>query len=510
MKIQILERINIADNEIDIKNQFTLILGKFKKEQINQFQEFNTYDLFEDFNVISFETILTIFKNEIHNVNFLRFVEILDPFLNTTKFFIQLIGKYSELTQFFDQSLRLRIFASENENLEKLLEIRKKIDEKNTPKVKEILDEIRDLNNLIIEEIKTLNYLEEDFINQKMKIDRFNKSINNLQIKLKNLDTQKKKALKKISVITGENEDSRDMDEELTDSQRILKFQQQVRDFNYEMKKINENIHKESTEFREFKLNFLIIEEDYKLLKSTINGYNNKLNELKKELSKIIDTELGDFEMSDLLKSHNQIIKHFEENDLKIKNIQKHKFFDKNQSDALSTIYKELVNIKSNLTKNKINFTKDDIEKSVDFYQNIESKIIILEEIINKFLMQIYLKYSLEITINDNKNLFIKQKFFQIRKKTTLNFNELTTPEKIFFLIVLDISLRILFNKKIIYSNMFLPVIYNKQGSIFRTLKKIIPVFERETELQDISLIFILSNIEMKERITNLDVIKIK
>ena len=504
MKFQIINRINIADNEIDIKNQFTLILGKFKKEQINQFQEFDTYDLFEVFNVISFEKILTLFKIETNN---LRFGEILGPLLSNTEFLIRLIEKYCDLTQYFNQSLQLRILANDNETLEKILEIRAKID-KNSG-LKDNLDEIRDLNNLIIEKKQTLNYLEEDFIKQKMKRDRFSKSIDSLQAKLKNLNLQKENAFKKINVLTGENEASRDTDNELTDSQRILKLQQQVRDYNYEMKKINKIIEEESTEFREFKLNFSIIEEDYKLLESTIDDYDNKLNNLKKELAEDIDTELDEFEMSDLLKSHNQIIKCIEENDLKIKNIQKHKFFDKNQSDVFSPIYKELAIIKSNLTKNKINFTKDDIEKSVDFYQNIKSKIIKLEGIINKFLMQIYLKYSLEITIKDNKNLFIKQKFFRIRKKTTLNFNELTTPEKIFFLIVLDISLRILFNKKIIYSNIFLPVIYNKHGSIIRTLRKIIPVFERETEFQNFNLVFILSNVAIKERIKNLEVINI-
>ena len=507
MKFRIIGRINIADNEIDIKNQFTLILGKFKKEQIKQFQEYDTHDLIEDFNVISFEKILTIFKDETNYVNFLRFVEILDPFLNKTEFLIQIIEEYCDLTQLFNQSLQLRIFINENENLEKLLEIRMKIDK--TPNLKDTFDEINDLNNMIIEKKQTLNYLGEDFTKQKMKRDRFSKSINSLQTKLKNVKLQKEKTFKKINILTGENEASRDTDNELTDSQRILKLQQQVRDYNYEMKKINENIEEENAEFREFKLNFSIIEEDYKLLESTIDDYDSKLNKLKKYLAKDIDTELDEFEMSDLLNSHNQIIKSIQDNNLKIKNIQKHKFFDKNQSDTLSPIYEELTNIKSNLTKNKISFTKDDIEKSVDFYQNIKSKIIKLEEIINKFLMQIYLKYSLEITIEDNKNLFIKQKFFQIRKKTTLNFNELTTPEKIFFLIVLDISFRILFNKKIIYSNIFLPVIYNKRGSIFRTLKKIIPVFERETEFQNFSLIFILSNLEMRERIKNLEVINI-
>jgi len=504
VKFQIINRINIADNEIDIKNQFTLILGKFKKEQINQFQEFDTYDLFEVFNVISFEKILTLFKIETNN---LRFGEILGPLLSNTEFLIRLIERYCDLTQYFNQSLQLRILANDNETLEKILEIRAKID-KNSG-LKDTLDDVKDLYNLIFEKKQTLNYLEEDFIKQKMKRDRFSKSIDNLLTKLENASLQKEKVFKKINEITGENETPRETDNELTDSQRILKLQQQGRDYNYEMKKINENIEEESAEFREFKLNFSIIEKDYKLLESTIDDYDNKLNKLKKELAKVIDTELDEFEISDLLKSHNQIIKNIQDNNLKLKNIQNHKFFEKNPSDTLSPIYEELTDIKSNLTKNNINFTKDDIEKSVDFYQNIKSNIIKLEEIINKFLMQIYLKYSLEITIKDNNNLFIKQKFFQIRKKTTLTFNELTTPEKIFFLIVLDISLRILFNKKIIYSNIFLPVIYNKHGSIIRTLRKIIPVFERETELQNFNLIFILSNVAMKETINNLEVINI-
>ena len=262
MKFQILGKINIADKEIDIKNQFTLILGKFKKEQIDQFQDFNTFDIFEDFDVISFEKFFTIFKNETFNVNFLRFVEILDPFLDTTEFLNQLIEKYSDLTQFFVQSLQLRVITNENKNLEKILKIRKKIDR--TPILKENLDEIRDLNNLIIEKIKTLNYLEEDYNKQKMRSDRFISSLNNLQIKLKNLKLQKEKTFEKIKIITEENEDSRDMDNELTDSQRILKIQQQVKDYNYELKKLNENIEKESAKFQEFKLNFCLLKSSSK------------------------------------------------------------------------------------------------------------------------------------------------------------------------------------------------------------------------------------------------------
>ncbi|GAH53842.1 unnamed protein product, partial [marine sediment metagenome] len=47
------------------------------------------------------------------------------------------------------------------------------------------------------------------------------------------------------------------------------------------------------------------------------------------------------------------------------------------------------------------------------------------------------------------------------------------------------------------------------RGSIFRTIKNIIPVFEREDNLKNYNLIFILSNLEMKEQIKNLKVINI-
>ena len=110
----------------------------------------------------------------------------------------------------------------------------------------------------------------------------------------------------------------------------------------------------------------------------------------------------------------------------------------------------------------------------------------------------------------DNKNIKFQLNFFQVRKKTTLSFNELTTPEKVFFVIVFYISIKIMLNfKNIIFSNILLPTTYNKRGSIFRTIRKILPVFEKENNLKNVNLIFILSNLIMKEQIKNLNVITI-
>ena len=65
-------------------------------------------------------------------------------------------------------------------------------------------------------------------------------------------------------------------------------------------------------------------------------------------------------------------------------------------------------------------------------------------------------------------------------------------------------------NDNIIFSNLFIPSIYNKAGSIFRTIRKILPLFENEEDLSPFNLIFILSNLEMKKEIKNLKMITIQ
>ena len=92
-----------------------------------------------------------------------------------------------------------------------------------------------------------------------------------------------------------------------------------------------------------------------------------------------------------------------------------------------------------------------------------------------------------------------------------MSFTELTTPEKVFFLIILCISIQINLNfENIVFSNLILPNEYNKRGSVYRTLRKIIPVFENENSLKSINLVFVISNLEMKKSIENLKIITIE
>jgi hypothetical protein len=86
----------------------------------------------------------------------------------------------------------------------------------------------------------------------------------------------------------------------------------------------------------------------------------------------------------------------------------------------------------------------------------------------------------------------------------------LTTPEKIFFIISFFISVKILFNSKnIIFSNLFILPAYNKGGSIYRTIRKIIPLFETEENLSNVRITLLMSNLKLNKDIEKLKIIKL-
>jgi hypothetical protein len=80
----------------------------------------------------------------------------------------------------------------------------------------------------------------------------------------------------------------------------------------------------------------------------------------------------------------------------------------------------------------------------------------------------------------------------------------------VFLVISLYLSIEIILNSKnIIFSNLFIPNEYNKRGSLYRTIRKVLPLFEKDSDLKDFDLVFIISNLEMKKPIDNIKIIKI-
>ncbi|GAG86158.1 unnamed protein product, partial [marine sediment metagenome] len=257
------------------------------------------------------------------------------------------------------------------------------------------------------------------------------------------------------------------------------------------------------------------LNDDYQKLKNTLNEDENRIitlkNELKEKVEENKDALFEEYDFTELstLKPSHEI-----EPEIKVITDELSKLmenmddaFNKEKPDDLSGITKKTVEIKDLLKKNEeeiiIKKETNQIINIVDKLRNLEILIKELESRLNIFLIEINLKCSFQLIISDdNKNFSIQITYLHLTKKEQVNFESLTTPEKVFFIVSLYISVQLILDfKNITFSNLFVPSKYNKRGSIYRTIKKILPIFESKENLKTFNLIFILSNLEMKESI---------
>jgi hypothetical protein len=187
---------------------------------------------------------------------------------------------------------------------------------------------------------------------------------------------------------------------------------------------------------------------------------------------------------------------------------------DRENPENLSEIINALTEINESLSKDlkdiSIPYENDEVIDCIENFRRVEILYGDLEDLINKFLLQINLETKFQIAIREDfTNFYIKTTFLRSNKER-VNFEELTTPEKIYFVMTFYISIKIILQaKNIIFSNLFVPSEYNKRGSIYRTITKILPIFEQEKNLKKFNLIFLISNLEMKKKIGNVKIIKI-
>jgi hypothetical protein len=167
--------------------------------------------------------------------------------------------------------------------------------------------------------------------------------------------------------------------------------------------------------------------------------------------------------------------------------------------------------VKSEKHQMQITATEKEISQIIQKFELLEDLIRETESMVNLFLKEINLKSQFLITIdNDKENLFIEI-IFTRNEKEQIKFEALTTPEKVFFGIIFSLCIEMLNNSKyIIFSNLLIPDSYNKRGSIERTIKKILPLFNKEARLLDINLVLIIANLDIKSDINNLKFIKIE
>ena len=388
-------------------------------------------------------------------------------------------------------------------------------------------DLIKKLSKSISENKKMLKYQEEDYLNIKNKRDQITKTIENLKLKVKELNKHKKECFSEINRITRKMDENNEKDlvpldkNNLSNAEKIKLLQKEARDFQFQIKNIEQKINKSQLKFKEINPRYEKLENDYRSLLKIIKSDEEALNQIQKELEdEYVDKEEYSFEDLDLremdyIKSSQEIENEIQNinNDLSI--ISKfNSFVDTKNPKNFKEIEKKLKEIENTLKNKKniqINSDNDEINDSINNFRKLELLNQKLEALLNKFLIEINLETNFQIIISNNyTNFSVKTKFIRSNKEI-LTFEELTTPEKIFFVIIFYLSIQILLNfENIIFSNLFLPNIYNKRGSVFRTIRKVIPIFKKEDELKKANLIFIISQLELKKPIENIKVLKIE
>ena len=527
------KQITIGTQKYIIQDKLTLIIGKIKEDDLISFKDENLVDLIKSLDPLPVENIIKNLESDYpvikKSINLLKYLK---DYLKSVELNADLITKYNNLTQKIILSFQFIFLNNEKSQLNKELEIAKTY--KQSSEIQAISDLLEKLNGSLIHDKTNLNYLEQDYQKKKNQIDKLNQEIQNVIDILKNLTNKKKLCFRYINSITRNMDASSkiiknekeinstlELDPELTNAEKIRILQIKAREIQHEINKQKLKIGETQLRCDNLSPQFKIINEDYEKLIRLIEEDEKKVNRKENELKEMISS-LDDKLNEQLLKidfrsiqTPSQIELALSDLELRMKTILTNETFVQDNSlkveESLKDVNK-LINF-SKKNKNKITISDAD-QKFADMFEGyftLESNVSKLEETLNLLLSEINLRVNLEISITKGYTKLLIHPQFARNKTHNLQFDDLTTPEKIFFIIIMQISIKMLQKSKtILISNTFIPDSYNKRGSIFRTIRKLAQSFERNSFFNDYTFVFIISNLELKKPIENIKIIKIK
>ena len=527
--------ISIGSKEFLVQDRFTIIKGKFKKSILEGYKNNVLSELLEKVTPIPLEKFIKIYLNRKENYRniekTLDLLELLNNFDSFMKKNIEKVSQYNKILNNFLKQIRITILLKEKNRLLKELEITEEYEKSSN--IAAISDLLNKLNNVLIDNKRKLKYLEEDYIQHKNQIDQLNNTIKSYKTQIQDLTKKKKSYFSQINRITREmsgNQDdtkaesnfSIEIDDNLTNAQKIKLFQNKAREVQKNINDLKKKVEDTNIKLKEFNPLYISYKQDYNKLQEIIETDEQRIKELKLELkTKVLqknNDSTKDYTGIDIksIRSKKEVQNDLRRDKEKLETIStgENLSFSKS-SDDFSVIIENLENLfdflQNNQSEIKLTHNKEEILQIITSFQKLEILIDDLKSIINLLLSQINLSSSFKITLSsDNKNFFIQIGFTR-NNKDKISFEELTTPEKIFFIIIYTIAIELQAkNQNIIFSNLFVPSIYNKAGSIYRTIRKILPVFEKEENYANYNLIFILSNLEMKKEIKNVKIITIQ
>jgi len=509
-----------------------LIHGKIKKGLLNKYKNDLFFEISEDLNIISIENFIKILQEESKIYHTLvQALKLLDYFHEYRKIVsknINISSQFNEIIKYLNFIFRYNILLKRKKLLLKELEVSEYY--KKSRNKTAITDLLKKLNESLINNKNKLKFLEEDYLPRKNQVNQIKTKIGEFDIKVQELTTQKKQCFNQINRITRKmTEDTQEVKKEskkasedsrnnLTNAEKIRNLQKKAKDIQFEINKIKSKKNQTQLKLEELNPIFESYRIDYEKILKIINNEEKRINELQSELKKEIrDNENTIIEDLDLihLKSLKplQVIKEdIEKVDIELEQIIIPKeFYNPQNADDLSLIIQQLKEVEDTIKNHESEFTitvnEKETIKCFEQFTKLENAINEIESLTNKFLSEINLMTQFRFIIDDdNKCFFIDIKFIRNDKKQ-VNFDGLTTPEKIFFIIVIYISIKLQTkSENIIFSNVSILSKYNKAGSIYRTIRKILPLFERDDLLLGFNLVFIISNLELKKEIKNLKI----
>lgn len=392
-------------------------------------------------------------------------------------------------------------------------------------------DLLNKLNINLKKNQKRLQYMEEDFLIQKNQIEQLQVKRNQLKKEIQKHNAKKKECFDMINKLTremelhGTKQQKKDdftapllEEENMPISQKIRNLQQQARESQRKISQIKKELNRVNIKYEEIKPGYDILNKDYQTIRNSVEIDKKRIIDLKEKIKKEYELKKGDainlgaINSLNIIRSSSEIENELQNINNKLGEITKNNPNIVESPSYLTQLKKKVMNFNSELDSSQlhVDWSLDEIKKSIYDFKRAENLLNVAENHCNEFLQEINLSFQFRLQITDDFDQFMLNFSYTRNNKEELTYNELTTPEKIYFVICLYLSLNLLGNNNtILFSNVFLPQMYNKRGSIFRTIRKILPIFQQEEELKNYSLIFIISNLVLKNPIQGIDVINI-
>ena len=526
--------LNIGPKKITIKDRFTLILGKFKREIFQEYQNQDFIQIVKKLDLIPAEKLINLFQNQSDKLseleNFLKILEYLSKYRKIVEYNLEIFSQFKKFTEIILLTFRY-VYLSERKN-QLILELELAKTHTKSSELSAIVDLINKLKESIKSNKLKLNYIKEDYFQRKNQIDQIKGKLANFEDNIRKLNQIKKTCFSQINRITRQIDGSTNniendsllklgIDDNQTYAEKIRALQKKAKGTQYEINQIKSRSKQTKEELEKLTPYYEIYKNDYEEILETIKGDENRIRMLQTDYEKEInvngETHIED--IKDLLETPVRTSFEIEgeisriNSELETISIPEEFFRADNPSNLIDLTEKlREINdgLKTNDEKISIHINKKEITKSFKKYNIFESVVKDLEGILNEFLKEINLKMSFLLVINDTNTSFFLKTDFTRNNKEKVNFEDLTTPEKIFFIVSFSISIGVLLgDDTIFFSNLFVPNIYNKGGSIYRTIRKILPLFETNEKLIKYKLIFLMSNLELKKEINNIKIIKV-